>query len=159
MKEDAADRGAALVRRCRVAALGTLRGGAPAVSMVPYAFIGEPFAFVVLVSGLSAHTREMLAAPEVGWMVMEPESGAQTPHALARVSIRARAESITRNDPRHDAARAAYLARFPDMMGLFELGDFTLFAIVPAGVRVITGFAQAATISAESFAKQMATDG
>jgi putative heme iron utilization protein len=152
-KERSAIRAAELVRRCQVAALGTVRGGAPAVSMVPYALVAEPFAFVVLVSSLSAHTREMLADANVGLMVMEPESGAQAPHALARVSMRGRAEPVALNGPRHDAARAAYSARFPDMVGLFELGDFALFAIVPAEVRVITGFAQAATISAESLAE------
>jgi hypothetical protein len=152
-KERSAIRAAGLVRRCRVAALGTVRAGAPAVSMVPYALIAEPFAFVVLVSSLSAHTREMLADANIGLMVMEPEGGAQAPHALARVSMRGRAEPIARNGARHDAARAVYSARFPDMAGLFELGDFTLFAIVPAEVRVITGFAQAATISAESLAE------
>ena len=152
-KDDTAERAAELVRRCRVAALGTLRGGAPAVSMVPYALLAEPFAFVVLVSTLSAHTREMLADANIGLMVMEPETGAQMPHALARVSMRGRAAPVARNDPRHDAARAAYSARFPDMTGLFELGDFSLFAIVPAEVRVITGFAQAATISARTLAE------
>ncbi len=152
-KEESANRAAELVRRCRVAALGTVRAGAPAVSMAPYALIAEPFAFVVLVSSLSAHTREMLADANVGLMVMEPDSGAQAPHAFARVSMQGRAEPIARNGPRHDAARAAYSARFPDMVELFELGDFTLFAIVPTEVRVITGFAQAATISAETLAE------
>jgi len=37
------------------------------------------------------------------------------------------------------------------MVGRFELGDFTLFAIAPAAVRVIAGFAQAASITPESW--------
>lgn len=153
MKEQAAERAAALVRRCRVAALGTLRGGAPSVSMVPYATIVEPFAFIILVSTLSAHTKEMLADGHVGLMILEPEGGAQQPHALARVSMQGKAGPISPDDPRHDAACAAYRARFPDMVNLFELGDFRLFAIVPSEVRVITGFAQAATVSPPSLAK------
>lgn len=159
VKEESAVRAAELVRRCRAAALGTLRAGAPAVSMVPYALIGNPFAFVVLISTLSAHTREMLADGRVGLMIMEPESGPQAPHTLARVSIQGQAEPIARNSPRHDAARAAYSTRFPDMTGLFELGDFSLFSIVPAEVRVITGFAQAATISAVSLAQALNDEG
>ena len=155
VKEESAVRAAELVRRCRAAALGTLRAGAPAVSMVPYALIGKPLAFVVLVSTLSAHTREMLADANVSLMVMEPDGGAQAPHTLARVSIQGKAEPIARESKRHEAARAAYSTRFPDMTGLFELGDFALFAIVPAEVRVITGFAQAATVSAESLARAL----
>ena len=51
------------------------------------------------------------------------------------------------------AARASYLERFADMSGLFELGDFTLVAIDPAIVRVVAGFAQAATIAPASLAQ------
>jgi len=155
LKEDATVRAAELVRRCRVAGLGTLRGKAPSVSMVPYAIIGEPFAFIVLVSTLSAHTREMLADGHVSLMIMEPESGTRMPHTLARVSMQARAEPIAPDDPRHGVAHAAYSARFPDMTGLFDLGDFTLFAIVPAEVRVVAGFAQAASITPESLARSL----
>ena len=123
--------------------------------MVPYAVIGEPLAFIVLVSTLSAHTQEMLADPNVSLLVMEPESGAKTPHALARVSMQGRAEPIAPDDARHAAAHAAYSTRFPDMINLFDLGDFTLFAIVPTEVRVISGFAQAASISPESLARSL----
>lgn len=123
--------------------------------MVPYAIIGEPFALIVLVSTLAAHTREMLTDGNVALMIMEPEGGTRTPHALARVSIQGRAEPIAPEDPRHGAAHAVYSARFPDMMGLFELGDFSLFAIVPTEVRVVAGFAQAASITPESLARSL----
>lgn len=123
--------------------------------MVPYAIIGEPLAFIVLVSTLAAHTREMLADTNVALMIMEPEGGTRTPHALARVSMQGRAEPIAPDDPRHGVAHAAYSARFPDMTGLFDLGDFTLFAIVPTEVRVIAGFAQAASIAPESLARSL----
>jgi putative heme iron utilization protein len=155
VKDQTAGRAAELARRCRVAALGTLRGGAPSVSMVPYAISEDPLAFVVLVSALAAHTREMLEHGSVGLMIMEPESGAQPPHALARVSMQAKARPIVPDDPRYGAARAAYSARFPDMAGLFALRDFTLFAIVPAEVRVVMGFAQAASITPESLAHSL----
>ena len=146
---------AELVRRCKVAALGTLHHGAPSVSMVPYAIIEDPFAFVVLVSALSAHTKEMLGDPNVALMIMEPESDTKPPHTLARVSMQGRAEPISQDDPRFGAARAAYTARFPDMVGLFELGDVTLFAIAPAAVRIIAGFAQAASITPASMARSV----
>jgi hypothetical protein len=123
--------------------------------MVPYAIIEHPIAFIVLVSTLSAHTREMLVDGNVGLMIMEPESDTRSAHTLARVSMQGKAEPIAQNAPRYGAARAAYSARFPDMVGLFELGDFTLFAIAPTVVRVITGFAQAASITPASFADSM----
>lgn len=153
MKDETAVRAAELARRCKVAALGTLREGAPSVSMVPYAICGDPFAFIVLVSALAAHTREMLANGNVGLMSVEPESDAQPPHALPRVSMRGKAQPVAQDDPRYGAARAAYGARFPEMTGLFALGDFTLFAIVPTEVRVVAGFAQAASITPAALAR------
>jgi putative heme iron utilization protein len=155
VNEPSASRAAELVRRCKVAALGTLHHGAPSVSMVPYAIVEDPFAFVVLVSALSAHTQEMLGDPNVALMIMEPESDTKPPHTLARVSMQGRAEPIAQDNPRFGAARVVYSARFPDMVGLFELGDFTLFAIAPAAVRVIAGFAQAASITPASIARSV----
>ena len=155
LKEPSASRAAELVRGCKVAALGTFHHGGPSVSMVPYAIIEDPLAFVVLVSALSAHTKEMLDDPNVALMIMEPETGTKPPHALARVCMQGRAEPLSQDHSRFGAARAVYTARFPDMVGLFELGDFTLFAIAPATVRVIAGFAQAASITPASFARSM----
>ena len=97
----------------------------------------------------------MLADGNVGLMIMEPDSKAGTAHTLARVSMQGRAEPIARESPRHAAARAAYSARFPDMVELFELGDFTLFSIAPTAVRVVMGFAQAASITAEALAESV----
>ena len=85
MNEPSASRAAELLRVCKVAALGTLHHGAPSVSMVPYAIIEDPFAFVVLVSALSAHTNEMLGDPNVALMIMEPETDTKPPQRL-RVS-------------------------------------------------------------------------
>ena len=155
MKEQSAGRAAELVRRCKVAALGTLGQGGASVSMVPYAIMNDPLAFVVLVSALAAHTTEMLRDPNVALMIMEPETDAKRAHALARVSIQGKAQPIPQHHPWFGAARAAYARRFPDMVGLFELGDFTLFAIAPAAVRVVLGFAQAASITPASMARSM----
>jgi putative heme iron utilization protein len=157
MKQETARRAAELVRQCRVATLGTLHDNAPLVSMVPFAVLQAPFAFIVLVSGLSAHTRDMLADPRVSLLVMEPEVAGAPVHALARISVSGEARPIRPDDPSFVAARAAYAARFPDMTGLFELGDFGLFAIRPVAVRVVAGFAQAHTIEPDTLAQALAT--
>jgi putative heme iron utilization protein len=69
------------------------------------------------------------------------------------VSIRAEAHMIARSHPDYDATRAAYAARFPDQEFLFDLGDFELFALVPRTVRVVAGFAQAASITPAALAR------
>jgi len=153
VKERAAGRAADLVRRHRVAALGTLHDGAPSVTMTPFALIADPMLLVVLVSGLASHTKDMHRDGRVGILVTEPESDGLSVHTLARVSMQCVARALSPDDPLHDAARRAYAARFPDMTGLFSLGDFELFAIEPTSVRVVSGFAQAASITPGSLAE------
>jgi putative heme iron utilization protein len=152
MKDAAAARAAALVQRVHTASLGTLHAGAPSVTMVPFALTGSPFAFVVLVSGLASHTRDLLADPRVALLVVEPEGGEAPPHALARVAIQGIAHALDPDDPRYAEARRRYVQRFPDMAGLFDLGDFRLFALEPTAVRVVLGFAQATSLTPSAFA-------
>lgn len=156
MKEDAAARAAALVRRLHTASLGTLHAGTPSVTMVPYAVAPDPFAFVILVSGLASHTRDLAADPRVGLLVVEPEGGASPPHALARVAMQGVAHALAADDARYVPARRCYVQRFPDMAGLFDLGDFRLFALEPTAVRVVLGFAQATSLTPAAFAAALA---
>jgi putative heme iron utilization protein len=148
MKEEASRDAARLIRHCHVAALGTTSDGAPAVSQVPFALLPvSDCAFVILVSRLAAHTRAMQADPRVGLMIAQPENEHPVAHALARITIAAESHMIARSHPDYGATRAAYVARFPDQEFLFDLGDFELLAIVPRAVRVVAGFAQAASIT------------
>ena len=161
MKDAAATRASELVRRTRVAALATLHGGGPGVALVPYAIAPAAEGLLVLLSALSAHTRDLLADPHVALLIAEADHGAGPPHALARVSLQARAAAIARDSAAFAPARDAYAARFPDMTMLFDLGDFTLFMLVPTAVRVVTGFAQARNLRAETLLRALdgRTDG
>lgn len=155
MRDDAAARASELVRRTRVAALATVHGGAPGVALVPYAIAPAAAGLLVLVSALSAHTRDMLADPHVALLIAEADRDGGPPHALARVSLQAKAAAIPRDGAAFAAARDAYAARFPDMAMLFDLGDFTLFLLVPTAVRVVSGFAQARTLRAETLLRAL----
>lgn len=157
MKAAAATRAAELVAGARTAALGTLHDGAPSVTLVPYALVPDPLAFVVLVSELASHTRDMLADPCVA-LLMAAAEGTAAAHALPRVALRGRARALAAEDVRYTVARAAYAQRFPDMTGLFDLGDFRLFAIEPDAVRVVLGFAQAASLSPAALARALAVE-
>ena len=139
-----------------VAALGTLHDGAPFVSLVPFALLGDASAFVLHVSGLSAHTRDMRADSRVSLLIAEPESDLKPAQALARVTIQA--EAVEVRGPTRDptASRQAYLQRFPGAADLFQLGDFALFDVIPRSVRYIAGFAQAFTLSPETLVRALA---
>ena len=76
-----------LLKTAHVASLATLHGGAPAVSMVPWASATDGASVLIHVSGLSQHTGDMRADPRVAVMIAEPESSGTMVQALARVMI------------------------------------------------------------------------
>jgi putative heme iron utilization protein len=135
----------------RVASLGTLHDGEPHVSMVPFAMPPGEIDFVIHVSGLAAHTRDMLAEPRVSLLVMAANPEVQ-PQATARMTVQGDATRIEPDSEFHAAAKKAYLARFPESEMIFNLGDFSLFAIRPRAIRFVGGFAQAKTITPEGLA-------
>jgi putative heme iron utilization protein len=141
-----------------VAALATLRDGAPSASMVPFAAAlhGGRLRLVAHVSGLASHTRDMRADPAVCLLVTAAESAQVPPQGLARVSLPGRAEFIPADHPEHGVLKAAYLAKFPEAADLFAFADFSLVAIEPTSARLVAGFARAMTLSAESLAAAVA---
>ncbi|HEU5162574.1 MAG TPA: pyridoxamine 5'-phosphate oxidase family protein [Thermoanaerobaculia bacterium] len=154
MSDDATRTAERILADQTIASLGTLHAGEPAVSMVPFAVAGG--GVVIHVSGLASHTADMLAHPRVGLMIVEANADDVMPQARARVSITGDAERLLEGGAEQKEARAAYLARFPDAAPIFELGDFSLFAIRPRSVRVVGGFGRAATLSPEQFASALA---
>jgi len=146
---------AGLVRSRTVAALGTLHAGAPFVSMVPFAVLPEGDAFVIHVSRLAAHTRDMIDDPRVCLLVMQPENEGVAAQALARVSIQGEAREMEQGSDKARACREAYLARFPEAAPLTEFADFSFFAIRPSRARFVAGFARAMSVTAETLAKAL----
>ena len=139
-----------------VAALGTLRRAEPFVSMVPFAVLPGG-ALVVYVSRLAMHTRDMEEHPGVSVLVMAPRSAEVSAQALARATLQADAHPCAPDDPHYAAARAAYLARFPDSEMMFGFADFSLFRLVPRSVRFVGGFAQAGSLTAADYAQLMSS--
>ncbi len=125
------------------AALATLHQGEPAASMVPFVLPPGETGLLVLVSGLSPHTRDMQAHPRVGLLVTAETPGPWPPHALPRVALDATAHALARGTPAWERAQAQYLARFADMAQLFTLGDFQLLVLQPQAARLVAGFGRA----------------
>lgn len=146
----------ALLQRQEVAALGTLRNGEPFVSMVPYALLADG-GLAVHVSRLATHTRDMEEHPAVSVLVMAERSPDVTAQALARITLQGDAEALAPDAPGYDAARAAYLARFPASEPMFGFADFVLFRIVPRSVRHVGGFAQAGSLTGAQYAQLMSS--
>ncbi|MGE5301868.1 MAG: HugZ family protein [Alphaproteobacteria bacterium] len=145
-----------LIRSRMTASLGTLHQGVPFVSMVPYA-VARDGSFVLHVSRLAAHTRDMLDKPDVSLLIAESETSGKMPQALARVTVQGRAQMLDRDSEKYTEGRQAYLSRFPDAAPLFEFSDFSIFIIEPGSARVVAGFGQAETITGEEVATALST--
>ena len=79
-----------LITTQRVAALGTLRDGAPFVSLVPFvAVLDATVSFYIHISRFAQHAQGILADPRVGLMIAESDGGAGDPQRPARVSSKA----------------------------------------------------------------------
>lgn len=140
-----------LLRSRKTAALGTLHAGSPFVSMVPYALVAE--GFVIHVSKLAAHTRDMLADANVSLLIAEAEGGGKSALGLMRVSVQGQAQRIPSSSRELPEFKAAYLARFPDAEQMFSFTDFSIFLIRPDSARFVAGFGQAHSLTGESLAQ------
>jgi putative heme iron utilization protein len=143
-----------LLNTHRVAALGTLDTQSQAfVSMVPFAIDGNSGALVIHVSGLAAHARNLECTPRVSLMVMQAEVAGEPVHALQRVTLDGMASVLEVESASWASAKAAYLARFPDVEYMTQLGDFRFVAIAVTGARQVAGFGAARSIDAEELAQ------
>jgi len=133
---------AALIRRERLTHLGTLRGGAPLVSMTLYLPAPDFSALYIHVSRLAWHTQDMLQDPRVSLSIAETDDGRADPFTFMRVSIRGEATQIS------DGPKNEWLKKFPEQAINFELADFSFWRIVPRDARFVAGFGRIHNISA-----------
>jgi nitroimidazol reductase NimA-like FMN-containing flavoprotein (pyridoxamine 5'-phosphate oxidase superfamily) len=131
-----------LIRKERVAHLGTLRGGAPMVSMTLYMAEPDLSAFYVHVSRLAWHTQDMLQDPRVALSISESDDRRPDPFTLMRVTIRGEAAQLK------DGPKDAWLARFPEQAINFTLADFSFWRVTPRDARFIAGFGRIHNLSA-----------
>lgn len=131
-----------LIRNTRIAALATLHEGEPNLAMVAFAFAEDFSAFYIHVSRLGKHTRDMEIEPHVSLLIAETDDGRPDPQTLGRVSVRGMAEALPREATEYSQVKTIYLNRFPESEQLFNLGDFNLWRIRPAGGRFVAGFAR-----------------
>jgi hypothetical protein len=140
---------ARLIRKERVAHLGTLRGAAPLVSMTLYRAESDFSAFFVHVSRLAWHTQDMLQDARVALSIAETDDGRADPFTLARVTLRGEAEQLPNQGAEFERLKRAWLARFPEQAVNFELADFSFWRIAPRDARFVAGFGRIHNISAD----------
>ncbi|TCL74696.1 pyridoxamine 5'-phosphate oxidase family protein [Rhizobium sp. BK251] len=152
-----------LLRSARYGALAVLdpETGFPSASRV---LLGTDIDAVpvILVSGLSAHTRALTADPRSSLLVGEPGKG--DPLAYPRLSVQCLAERIDRQASHHAHLRTRFLDRHAKAKLYVDFPDFCFFRLVPQSAGLNGGFARAYVLPgsdlairaplAEAFARQ-----
>ena len=131
-----------------IAALGTLHEGAPFVSMVPAVPAPDGSGFLIHVSRLAQHTRDLVADARMSLLFTARLTEDQDPLALPRVTLQGAAEAIAADSGEYEQAAEAYLARFPQAEMTLGLGDFSFFRLRPATGRLVLGFGRALSLDA-----------
>jgi len=137
---------ATLIPAQRWAALATINDGEPLASHVAYA-LAPGGALLFHLSQLAQHTRNLLDRPRCSLAISESDTFDGDPQRLQRVTLTGAASILRRTDDLYVVAADAYVARFPDALMRFELGDFLLFRFTPEDARYVGGFARAARLS------------
>ncbi len=135
-----------LIRARRWAALATQGPDGPEASWVAYVPESDCGGFLLHLSTLSAHTRNLLADPRAGLAIGEPERDGEDPQTLARVTVQGEIALIPRDRVDYRSAALRYQERLPDAVPRFEFGDFLLLRLTPIRIRFIGGFARAYTL-------------
>src|ERR1700761_2322868 len=125
-----------MLRAARSGCLATSAGGQPFASLVTPACMPDG-ALLLLLSGLSEHTRHLVADPRCSVMV---SGGAvsDNPQMTPRVTVTGVAERV------EDAAwKARYLAVHPYAAMYAGFGDFATWRVVPVAGLFVGGFGRA----------------
>ena len=139
-----------LIRGHRWAALATLaKDAGPEASWVAYAFDNDFSSFLLHLSQLSSHTKNLIRDARASLAISESENEGD-PQELARVTLQGQVMFIPREAADHQALAKRYLQRLPEAERLFGFGDFMLFRFMPERARFIGGFARAYTLDIEA---------
>lgn len=139
--------GRELLRSARIGTLATLAEdtGFPFATLTNVAtdVDGAP---LILVSGLSTHTKNLLAEPRVSLLLTKSGQNARAekgdPLAHPRLTVQAQAMRVE-DEATLPRLRARFLARHPKAQIYVDFPDFTFFRLEPVSVHLNGGFARA----------------
>lgn len=130
----------------RWAALATQGPDGPEASWIAYAPQADFSGFLLHLSTLATHTRNLLADPRAGLAISEPERDGEDPQTLARVMIQGRVTIVPKKSMDYREMSRHYQEMLPASTPRFEFGDFLLLRLTPVRVRFIGGSARAYTL-------------
>jgi putative heme iron utilization protein len=148
MDADAAKLLNKLIHKERIAHLGTLRGGAPMVSMTLFAPESDFSVFYLHISRLAWHTQDLLQDGRCALSIAQTDDGRPDPFTVPRVTIRGDASEIRNDDEMVPDLKVAWVSRFPRQAQTFELADFSFWRVMPRDARFIGGYGSIHNLSA-----------
>ena len=135
-----------LIRNRRWAALATHSADGPEASWVAYIPEVDFGGFLLHLSTLASHTRNLLAYPHASLAISAPEREDEDPQTLARVTVQGEVAIIPKDAANYAAAAKRYQERLPASTPRFDFADFLLLRLNPLRVRFVGGFARAYTL-------------
>ena len=127
--------------------------GEPSASYAPYARTAEGH-FLVLLSGLARHCRDLVETQRASVLFIEPEDRAAQVFARRRLTCRCESVEIPRASPGFEEGLNALSARFGGIIDtLRALPDFRLFRLEPESALYVRGFGQAFELTGPGLSK------
>ncbi|HHT7673502.1 pyridoxamine 5'-phosphate oxidase family protein [Pasteurella multocida] len=128
---------------CQTIQLATVNEkGEPNASYAPFAYHND--CYVVLISEMARHARNLQQVPKVSLMLIEDEKTARELFARKRLTTNAEACLIEKESEEGKQLLAALRQRYGERIdGLARLSDFKLFSLSPKQSLYVKGFGQA----------------
>lgn len=136
-----------LLSGCRIGFLATQGQHGPETSMAPYAIYQGNI--LLHLSKLAKHTGNITNQPKAGFMICTPETAADSPLALPRLSLQGDITAVPKQE--YEDAKRTYLQSIPDAEPLFEFSDFSLFKLIISDIHWVGGFGSAGNVSVKSW--------
>jgi hypothetical protein len=140
-----------LLTEPRVLSLGVLVDGRPHVGLLPFVAESDFRSALVHASQLARHSRGLQPGSPFSILIHACEEQEEDALQVPRISISGTVQLVAQADTDFEAARQAYIDRFPSSEQTFLLGDFNLYRLNFEWGRLVSGFARAITLSPDSF--------
>ncbi len=154
MKEDEVSQACATLKATmRTLQLATVGDdGVPHCGYTPY--ISDKQEFIIYVSQLALHTRDMLSNGQASVMLIADEQDSKQIFARSRLSLQVRVAPINPSDDQYSALLDSYEAKHGKMVSLLrQLPDFVLMRLTPVSGQFVMGFGKAYRLEGESLDK------
>ena len=140
-----------LLTEARVLSLGVLVDGRPHVGLLPFVAATDCRSVFIHASQLARHSRGLQPGSPFSILIHACDEQQNDALQVPRITISGTVQLVAQADADFDAARQAYIDRFPSSEQTFLLGDFNLYRLNFEWGRLVAGFARAITLSPDAF--------